>query len=82
MHRVFQPFINSLINSADSTDLRNVLMEAGSALDLRGFAYLALPYAGFQSLDMPAPGWPSPRAGGSGSARLRGRPGCGRGGSP
>ena len=39
MHRVFQSFINGRINSADSTDLRNVLTEAGSALDLSCFAY-------------------------------------------
>jgi hypothetical protein len=34
MHRVFQSFTNGLINSADPMDLRNVLTEAGSALDL------------------------------------------------
>lgn len=44
MHRVFQSFIDGLANSADATDLQNVLSQAGAALDLNCFAYLALPY--------------------------------------
>lgn len=43
MHRVFQCFIDGLTESADTTDLRNVLAAAGAALDLSCFAYLALP---------------------------------------
>src|ERR1700722_14228940 len=43
MHRVFQAFIDGLSASSDATDLRNVLATAASALDLRCFAYLALP---------------------------------------
>lgn len=43
MHRVFQSFIDGLANSADTTDLRNVLAAAGAALDLNCFAYLSLP---------------------------------------
>jgi LuxR family transcriptional regulator, activator of conjugal transfer of Ti plasmids len=44
MHRVFQSFIDGLANSADLTDLRNILSRAGAALDLSCFAYLSLPY--------------------------------------
>lgn len=43
MHRLFRSFIDGLANSGDSSDLRAVLSEAASAMDLSCFAYLALP---------------------------------------
>lgn len=43
MHRVFQAFIDRLAESADAMDLRAAMADAASALDLRCFAYLALP---------------------------------------
>jgi LuxR family transcriptional activator of conjugal transfer of Ti plasmids len=43
MHRVFQAFIDGLAASGDADSLRTVLAEAGGALDLSCFAYLALP---------------------------------------
>jgi NAD(P)-dependent dehydrogenase (short-subunit alcohol dehydrogenase family) len=43
MHRVFQAFIDGLAASSDADSLRTVLAEAGGALDLSCFAYLALP---------------------------------------
>lgn len=43
MHRVFQCFIDGLAGSIDTTDLQKVMVEAGAALDLSCFAYLALP---------------------------------------
>lgn len=43
MHRVFQAFIDGLAASGDAESLRTVLAEAGAALDLSCFAYLALP---------------------------------------
>jgi len=43
MYRVFQAFIDGLAASRDAESFRTVLAEAGSALDLRCFAYLSLP---------------------------------------
>jgi len=43
MHRVFQAFIDGLAIGSDAESLRKVLSEAGAALDLSCFAYLALP---------------------------------------
>jgi LuxR family transcriptional activator of conjugal transfer of Ti plasmids len=43
MHRVFQAFFDGLAASGDADSLRTVLAEAGGALDLSCFAYLALP---------------------------------------
>ncbi|MGH7045824.1 MAG: LuxR family transcriptional regulator [Stellaceae bacterium] len=42
MYRVFQAFIDGLAASGDAESLRSVLDEAGAALDLSCFAYLAL----------------------------------------
>jgi LuxR family transcriptional regulator, activator of conjugal transfer of Ti plasmids len=43
LHRVFQSFIDGLTAGGDAESLRKVLADAGAALDLSCFAYLALP---------------------------------------
>jgi LuxR family transcriptional regulator, activator of conjugal transfer of Ti plasmids len=43
LHRVFQQFVDRLIETRDSAGLRSVLSETASALGVASFAYLALP---------------------------------------
>jgi LuxR family transcriptional activator of conjugal transfer of Ti plasmids len=43
MHRIFQRFIDQLSAGTDALSLRAAMADAAGALDLRCFAYLALP---------------------------------------
>lgn len=43
MQRVFEDFVQSLVDAVDEVDLQRALSDAAAAFDLRQFAYLALP---------------------------------------
>lgn len=45
MRLVFQAFVDRLVESKDSKDLREGLAETATALNISCFAYLALPRA-------------------------------------
>jgi hypothetical protein len=42
MHRIFQTFIDKLVESADAEKLREGMAETAAALDLSCFAYLSV----------------------------------------